>query len=221
MEPAVPGDSDFIHVTGGPIVDAATFSWLAVGILLLAGPLLMCVRDWRWMLGLLAAVYLAAFILVYLHWPISMAVVKLVTGWMGTAVLGMTRLHLAAGGEEQGPFLVEGSAFRLFGAGIVILIAFSVAPSLEAMVPGLEQTVIIGGVLLAGMGLFHLGMTSEYLRVAIGLLSALAGFEILYAAVETSVLVAALLSGANLGLALAGSYLLLQSAPEEEEELSL
>ena len=70
-------------------------------------------------------------------------------------------------------------------------------------------------------GLFHLGMTSDVLRVVIGLLTILAGFEILYAAVETSILVAALLSAATLGLALAGSYLILQSNPEVEEEEGL
>jgi hypothetical protein len=37
-------------------------------------------------------------------------------------------------------------------------------------------------------------------------LTALAGFEILYAAVESSALVTALLAVVNLGLALAGAY---------------
>jgi hypothetical protein len=45
-------------------------------------------------------------------------------------------------------------------------------------------------------------------------LTALSGFEILYAAMEGSILVAALLVVINLGLGLTGAYLLI-SSPEE------
>jgi hypothetical protein len=202
-------------------MDAAFFSWLAVGILLLAAPLLMAVRDWRWMLGLLAAAYLAVFLLVARHWPLGMAVVKLVTGWMAIAALGATRLSLLQPGEERGAFLVEGSFFRLSGSALVLLIAASGAPGIEKAIPGIGQPVIVGGLTLVGMGLFQLGMTSDTLRVVIGLMMILAGFETIYAAVESSILVAALLSAANLGLALAGSYLLLRSLPAREEEEDL
>ena len=197
---------------------ATIFAWLAVGILLLAAPTLTVVRDWRWVLSLLAAVYLAAFLLVLRHWPLGMGVVILVTGWMGIAALGMTLLNLFAEEEGRGSFFVEGSPFRLFGAGMVILLAVSAAPRIEAAIPGIGQPVLIGGLTLIGVGLLHLGMTFDILRVVTGLLIILAGFGILYAAVETSILVAALLSGATLGLALAGSYLILQSNPEVEEE---
>lgn len=199
----------------------AIFSWLAVGILLLAAPALTVARDWRWVLGLLAAIYLAAFLLVLQHWPLAMGVVKLVTGWMGTAALGMTLLSLPSDEDGRRSFFVEGSPFRLFGAGMVILLVVSAAPRIETVIPGIGQAVLIGGLTLVGVGLFHLGMTSGVLRVVIGLLTILAGFEILYAAVETSILVAALLSAATLGLALAGSYLILQSNPEVEEEEGL
>jgi hypothetical protein len=146
-----------------------------------------------------------------------MSVVKLVTGWMATTALGMTRLGLSAPDEERGPLLLEGSAFRLFGAAIAALIAVSAANRVNDLIPGIGLPVIIGGLALVGTGLFQLGMTFDVLRVAIGLLTILSGFEILYAAVESSILVAALLTGANLGLALAGSYLLLNSHPVDEE----
>jgi hypothetical protein len=68
------------------------------------------------------------------------------------------------------------------------------------------------------MGLLHLGVTNHILRVTIGLMTALSGFEILYATVENSVLVAGLLAIINLGLALAGSYLLIASNAEEGAE---
>ncbi len=196
---------------------AAVFSWTAVGVIIFGAAALMVLRDWRWMLGILATLYLAAFILVFQHWPLGMSVVKLVTGWMATTALGMTRLGLSVPDEERGPLLLEGSAFRLFGAAIAALIAVSAANRVNDLIPGIGLPVIIGGLALVGTGLFQLGMTFDVLRVAIGLLTILSGFEILYAAVESSILVAALLTGANLGLALAGSYLLLNSHPVDEE----
>jgi hypothetical protein len=62
-----------------------------------------------------------------------------------------------------------------------------------------------------------LSLTSDPLRVIIGLLTSLSGFEIIYAAVETSTLVTGLLAGVNLGLALVGAYLLI--APTMENYL--
>jgi hypothetical protein len=205
------------------MIFAIPLAWIAVGIIILASAALAIVRDWRWMLGFLAALYLAAFILTTQHWPLGMSVVKLVTGWMATAALGMTRLGLSQPTEEKEPFLLEGSAFRLFGAAIAILIGVSAGPRIEELIPGIGLPVVIGGIVLIGTGLLRLGMTTDILRVVIGLFSVLSGFEILYAAVESSILVAALLAVANLGLALAGSYLLIHSSTvdvEEEEEQS-
>jgi len=55
----------------------------------------------------------------------------------------------------------------------------------------------------------HLGMTLQPLRVILGLLTTLLGFEVLYSVVENSILVAGLLVVVTLGLALTGCYLLI------------
>jgi hypothetical protein len=68
--------------------------------------------------------------------------------------------------------------------------------------------VLQGGLILICVGLLHLGMTTRPMRVIIGLLTVLSGFEVLYAAVETSLLVAGLQALTTLGLALVGAYLL-------------
>ena len=98
--------------------------------------------------------------------------------------------------------------------GMAALLAIAVAPRLESVLPGIGIPVSMGGVLLVAMGLIQLGMTTQILRVILGLLTALSGFEILYAAMEGSILVAALLVVINLGLGLTGAYLLTAS-PEE------
>jgi hypothetical protein len=191
-------------------------SWIAVVVILVASSGLLISRDWRWSMSLLAIQYVAAAWLVAQHWPLGMASVKLVTGWMATAALGMTRLGTRAEQSDVESVWPRGRWFQIFLAGIVVLLTAASAPAVEAAIPGLGLQVVAGGLLLAGMGLIHLGITSEILRVILGLLTLLSGFEILYAGLESSILVAGLLALVNLGLALAGSYLMMANASAEE-----
>lgn len=191
------------------------FSWIAAAILLFTSAGLLLNRDWRRDMGLLALQYLGAAFLVAQHWPFGMAAAKLVTGWMATAALGMTLNALPAHEEALEPFWPKSRAFRLFMIGTIVALTVSVTPRMEANTPGLGMPVIAGGILLIGIGLLHLGTTSQIERVIFGLLTVLAGFEILYAGLESSILVAALLVVINLGLGLVGAYLLNASASEE------
>lgn len=191
--------------------------WIVVTLLLITSVGLLLSRDWRWSLGLLAAQYLAMFYLVTLHWPFSLASVKLVTGWMASATLGVTRLGMSEIETEEESSWPRGRLFRLFAAGLVIVLVIAATPRVETLIPGISRPVIAGGLLLAGMGILHLGLTAETLRITLGLLTLLAGFEILYATVETSILLAGLLSVVNLGLALVGAYLM-TAAPENGPE---
>ncbi|OGO38205.1 MAG: hypothetical protein A2Z03_07645 [Chloroflexi bacterium RBG_16_56_8] len=120
----------------------------------------------------------------------------------------MTRLSLSGEEETAQPFWPRRRGFHLFLAGVVALLTAAAAVRIESILPGLGLPVVAGSVLLIGMGLIHLGITSQILRLILGLLTVLSGFEIMYAAVEGSILVAGLLAVVNLGLALLGSYLL-------------
>jgi hypothetical protein len=193
------------------------FSWVAALVVLVTAAGLVLSRDWRWSLGLLAAQYFGVFLLLLGHWPLGMATAKLVTGWMAAAALLMTRLGQAAQlpGESGWP---QGRLFRLFSIVLVVLAMISVVPSVPEWLPGITPAQTFAGLVLIGLGALHLGMTLQPARVVIGLLTVLAGFEILYSSVENSVLVAAMISALNLLLALVGSYLMLQSRPAEEAQ---
>jgi len=68
-----------------------------------------------------------------------------------------------------------------------------------------------------GMGLLHLGLTAQPIRSILGLLTVLAGFEIIYATIETSLLVNAILAAITLSLAFTGAYLRVAPLMEREE----
>ncbi|RPH58571.1 MAG: hypothetical protein EHM81_09760 [Chloroflexi bacterium] len=190
--------------------------WLAAIFLLITSIGLLLSRDWRWSLGLLAGQYFAVFWLILAHWPLTMSAANLVTGWMSAAVLGMTQLSIKEDLAADGSW-PQGRLFRLLAAGLVLITITPGTQSVNTWLPEAGQPVIFGALLLIGMGLLHLGITVQPFRVVLGLLTTLSGFEILYAVIENSILVAGLLSVVTLGLSLAGSYLLAASALEATE----
>ena len=190
-------------------------AWIVAGLLLVTSVGILVSRDWRLGLGFLGLQYLGVFWLTSQHWPVSMAAIKVVTGWMAIATLGITRLNIKESGKESEQILPEGRLFRMFTAGIVTVIIVTAAPTVEDIIPGIGMPVISGSLILMALGMLHLGMTVQPFRVILGLLTVLAGFEVLYAALESSILVAAMLSTVNLGLALVGAYLLSAQMPEE------
>jgi len=201
------------------------------GVILLAATSLALLTSnrWRWCLFALALQYAGVFLLVALNWPFALAAVKVVAGWMAglvlaTAVLnspdtwerelGKRRYRTPLGGRPQGN-QPGGALFRLLAAGLVVMVVASIAPRMAEWMPGVEMEQVWGGLILIGIGLLHLGLTAQPLRVVLGLLTVLSGFEILYAAVESATLVAGLLAGVNLGLALVGAYLLASPSLED------
>jgi hypothetical protein len=188
-------------------------NWVALFLAIVTSAGLLLSRDWRWSLGFLATQYLSAFWMVQLHWPVSMATAKLVTGWMACAVLGIAQLNAYRDGERE-TSKPQGRLFHFFTAGVVLAVTFAVSERASTWL-GLDLPIAWCSLLLIGLGLLHLGITSDPFRVVISLLSILAGFEILYAAVESSILVTALLAVVTLGLALAGAFFL-DTIQEEE-----
>lgn len=183
--------------------------WVATGVALITSVGLLLTRDRRVSLGFLGVQYLCVTWLVSQHWPWSMAAIKLVIGWMVIATLGITRIGPVDSIRMDEQFWPKGRIFRLFAAGLVVVLVVAIAPKVDEVIPGIGLPVISGGLLLIGLGLLRVGITAQTFHVIIGLLTILSGFEAIYAALESSILVTAMLSVVNLGLGLAGAYLLI------------
>ncbi len=187
------------------------FNWVAVAIIMISSTSLLVSRDWRWRLSMLAVLHFGIFSLVIRYWPLGMSAIKLITGWMGCVILGMTRLTTGVKLPDE-ELWSQGRIFRLLAAGLILAATAAIAPAISSRLSIITLPVAWGGILAIGMGLIHLGMTSQHSRVIVSLLTILAGFELLYAAVEASILVAAMLAIVDVGLALVGAYLLSLSA---------
>ena len=193
-------------------------SWMIILLIVITSVGILLARNWRQLIILLSVQYVGVFVLTLQHLPLGMATVKIIAGWMSAAILGMTRSNLTEDETQGQSILPQGRFFRLVAAAIVGLIAVSGATRVDSMMADAGIAVSAGSLLLIGMGLLHLGVTDQAMRVSVGLMTVLAGFEVLYAAVENSVLVAALLAIINLGLALVGAYLMIASNATEENE---
>ena len=182
--------------------------WIAAVFLALTTISLLISRSWRWSIGLLALQYFATFWLLFAHWPLNMAASVLVTGWMAAAALGMTRVNIKEepAADTSWP---QGGLFRIFAAALVLMAISAATGSLSAWLPNIQLPMAWGALILIGLGLLQLGMTLQPLRVILGLLTILMGFEVLYTVVESSILVAGFLSVITMGLALTGCYLLI------------
>ena len=208
----------------------------AVILVTITSLILLVSEDWRVSIGSLAVQYVGVFILVGLDWPAEMAGAKLIAGWIAGAVLAMavisfskpeteeldegefaTREILQSQSSTAGTFPLSGGIFKLVAAVLVGLTVFSIAPRATDWIRGIQLTQAWGGFILIGMGLLQLGFTAHPFRTILGLLTAMSGFEILYAVAERSTLVAGLLAAVNLGLALVGAYLLIAPFMEEAE----
>jgi hypothetical protein len=164
---------------------------------------------------MLALQYLGVFVLVSQSWPLEMAIVKLITGWIAGAVIG---LIFVSSRSEYVPAEIwpAGQLFKLLMVLLTIITIWSIAPELITWVPGITSFQMTGGLILLGMGLLHISLVTQPLPVVLGLLTFLSGFEVLYAAVERSILIAGLLAGVNLTLALVGAYMIVLPILEEE-----
>lgn len=213
--------------------------WIALPALILVAItalILLLASEWRTSIWTLAAQYVGVFLLTGLNWPFEMAITKLVSGGMACTVLGIALYSIPAQTQlEAGSFSVphsgppgkpqpstgrpvlSGTVFRLIAAVLVGLTTLSLAESVPAQVPQMDLPTARAGMLLVGLGLLQMGFTTQTLRTILGLLTALSGYEILYSAVESSTLVAGLLSGVTLGMAMAGAYLLIAPHMDETE----
>lgn len=202
-------------------------SFVPLILLVVCSTVIIVQISWRQMMIVLGVQYLAAFWLVALSWPLGLGLVKLIVGVVVCVVLGASlgAAQESVAGQEglrgNRSAILPARLFRGFTALLGLIVVFSLAPGMQVWLPkaaGLD--VVRGGMVLVVAGLVQLGMTTLPGQSAVGLLTLLSGFEILYASLESSVLVAGLLAVINLGLALVATYAIAMStapAPGGEE----
>ena len=198
--------------------------------LLIAGVVIIVLRDWRLNLWALMAQFVLVNVLLARVMPLRVALIKVIIGSMACVILYLTarRMHW---GEEKGEdhghqkrLLAGRDAFsmNLWFRLPVALLAALVSYTLGTTHPFVEQPLGISEACywLVSVGLLIVVLARSPFKVGLGLLTFQAGFGILLATFEQSLSVAALVGTVDLLIALAVAYLTAaQTAfPAEDEK---
>lgn len=167
-------------------------------------------------IGILAIQYAAVAWLGSLALPPQVAAVKVVAGMITCGVLALT----VAGSRmtaETAPG-IAGRAFRLIAAVLILTAAIGLGQANWMRVPDIRPEATMASAILMSMGLLQLGLFRTPLRVCIGLITLLSGFEIAYSVIEPALAILALLASVHIGLAMVVSYLMLVAPPPDVAE---
>jgi len=190
---------------------------LPVYLALLASLLNLVRRQWTLNLIALLVQFVCLFPILLKIMPLQLALIHPFTGLMVTLILYLTLVGV--GGIESVNLrrrLTSGEIFR--GLAGIFLIA-----TLRAFLPQIQQAVfptVSGNHLFLSLGLIligllQLGTIREPFYLAIGVLTFLSGFELLYSALEFSFLLEALFVAVNLLLAIVGAFFIVKNAESE------
>ena len=160
-----------------------------------------------------SAVVLMLFSINIQFWSFGFAISKLLTGIMAMLILVLTPSQ-----EEETKPIIPGTG-RIFNAVsfgfCIILVLFTITRTTQFLAISPDQAIPALLILLCGFIL--LGISQDPFRIIIGLITVITGFEILYSAVEKSLLINGLLAAVELLVALVGSYLLTPASAGEEQ----
>ncbi len=189
--------------------------------------LLVVSRDWRLNVLALAAQYLFVTLLMTRIVRVEMAAVKGLIGWVICLVFYLTEqqahsLTVAEGSDEHRPLSLhswfearlvgwrrEGisaqAAFSFMAAALVTVTASVGAVNMP--LPEMPGSLTLVCYYVAGLGMLLLGVSHDPLRVGVGLLMCLSGFDLFYVALEPSLVVTGLIGAIMFVVALGMAYL--------------
>ncbi len=169
----------------------------------------LIIRTWRINIIVLIIQYISVFSLIATLLPPYLAAVKLLTGIMVSAVLGITLLSQKRTTKKLSlTFTSDQPFFFMIGLLVIVLVVILTPGTKNILENSASEPIIISGLTLIGLGLLQLSVSSDPLYITIGLLTFVSGFELIYAIVEVSILLTGLLAGINLGLVTVGAWFL-------------
>ena len=204
----------------------ASLATLPAGIgVVVSATLLVVSRDWRLNVFALAAQYFFVTLLMTRVVRVEMAAVKGLIGWVICLVFYLTeqQARLMEDSREpkervrlQGWFSARLDAWRHQGLSVeaafafmgVVLVGVTVYAASDALpLPQMPAGLTLFCYFMVGLGMLLLGLSEDPLRVGVGLLTFLSGFDLFYVALEPSLVVTGLMGSISFVVALGTAYL--------------
>lgn len=190
--------------------------------LLIATTLLVVLVNWRLLILALGAQYILVGLMLTRTVPLELAAVKALVGVMICPVLFITarRVHWGRSDEDDaepakprsrlGWLISPGLPMRLLAGLLTLVLSVSLALRNPLPITGnaiISRDLTVGIFSLLVLGLLNAALNENPLKVGIGLLTLLAGFELFYTVIDPTLTIVGLLGLTNLIIALAISYL--------------
>ena len=176
-------------------------------IVVVAACLIVVIRPgWRVLLTALLAFYFIQFVFLFYSTTTLFAAVNLIIGWMAAGVLGYSSHR--AGLVDESHQLKAGATFRLLSEFFFILTGFALSRSASYWLTNIPFMAITAALILILTGILLLNYYHQSWQVISSLLVFLAGFELIYYLLESSLLVVMLLGLVKMAFAFTGSYVI-------------
>jgi len=177
--------------------------FLIILSIVLSGAILV-LEDRRYRLAVLAVIELIGFILIVQIWPIALALVKLISGWMGIALLTFAFIPSDIKKESNEP--IPSKIFRLMLGVFGWIIVLTSIQGLNEWLP-ISYTNLFIGLIFFIIGMISLSLGLKTFDIILSLLVFLQGFDIIYSSLEGSALVTAMFAVIIISICLTGSFL--------------
>ena len=177
--------------------------FLIILSIVLSGAILV-LEDRRYRLAVLAVIELIGFILIVQIWPIALALVKLISGWMGIALLTFAFIPSDIKKESNEP--IPTKIFRLMLGVFGWIIVLTSIQGLNEWLP-ISYTNLFIGLIFFIIGMISLSLGLKTFDIILCLLVFLQGFDIIYSSLEGSALVTAMFAVIIISICLTGSFL--------------
>lgn len=178
-------------------------AFLIILSIILSGAILV-LEDRRYRLAVLAVIELIGFILIVQIWPIALALVKLISGWMGIALLSFAFIPSDIKKESNEP--IPSKIFRLMLGVFGWIIVLTSIQGLNEWLP-ISYTNLFIGLIFFIIGMISLSLGLKTFDIILSLLVFLQGFDIIYSSLEGSALVTAMFAVIIISICLTGSFL--------------
>jgi len=178
-------------------------AFLIILSIVLSGAILV-LEDRRHRLAVLAIIELIGFILIVQIWPIALALVKLISGWMGIALLTFAFMPSDIKKESNEP--IPSKIFRLMLGVFGWIIVLTSIQGLNEWLP-ISYTNLFIGLIFFIIGMISLSLGLKTFDIILSLLVFLQGFDIIYSSLEGSALVTAMFAVIIISICLTGSFL--------------
>jgi len=176
--------------------------------------LMFVTSDWRMRIAGLASLYLIGFVVILQIWPVALASVKLISGWMGIALLSTSMLNSM--NQANNHRFTSEMVYRFLMAVLIWIVIAAIAPSINEWLP-IPYTNLYIGLSLMGSGLLFMSLTDDFSEIVLGLLTILVGFDIIYSSLEGSALVTGIYAFIIILICLLNVYFSSAVSDREEE----